>query len=194
MPGLSKRQRIAYHTRYMSKKPGTTPIERTAYHEAGHATASFVLGVKFRLVTIVPDEESETLGRMLGRPFRIKPDIELTARGEQIIREECTILLSGAIAEKHYSRRYSHTTANSDYSKAAQLASYMCGSTAEVLAYLKWIWTAAENRIHAPHNWPMVCALAQTLLESKTLLYNPAVEVMLQARDKALAIHPLTHR
>lgn len=34
-------------------------IEKTAYHEAGHVVANYLLGFEIEYVTIVPDEDSE---------------------------------------------------------------------------------------------------------------------------------------
>ena len=44
--------------------------ESTAYHEAGHAVAAFVLRLKIgrRGVTIVPDRERDMLGYANSRP------------------------------------------------------------------------------------------------------------------------------
>jgi ATP-dependent Zn protease len=44
-------------------------LERTAYHEAGHAVAAHVLRRPFRRRTIAPDAEAGTLGLITYAPF-----------------------------------------------------------------------------------------------------------------------------
>ena len=57
--------------------------ESTAYHEAGHAVAAFVLRLKIgrRGVTIVPDKERDMLGYVnITAQLRERPDCATSAR------------------------------------------------------------------------------------------------------------------
>lgn len=45
-----------------------TPLERTAYHEAGHVVANYLVGFEMEYVTLVPDDE--TLGQVKSNEFK----------------------------------------------------------------------------------------------------------------------------
>ena len=78
----------------------------TAYHEAGHAVVSAVLGFDVKKVTIVPDEDS--LGHMLPRGYlqcrrpewEIPTDARLGRYHDFVI-----ILLAGTEAVRHFNPR-----------------------------------------------------------------------------------------
>ena len=81
----------------MARRQRTMRV-RSAYHEAGHAVACYLLGRRFKRVTIVPDHESH--GKVF--PHRLRnfhPDTSTTLRTRQRIETEITILFAGGLTE-----------------------------------------------------------------------------------------------
>jgi ATP-dependent Zn protease len=80
----------------------TTKLERTAYHEAGHVVAHYVLRIGFRYVTIIPS--GDYLGHVKGCPYgkNFRPYIEVTLRMRDRLEKEIVIFFAGNEAEKKF--------------------------------------------------------------------------------------------
>lgn len=144
-------------------------LEATAYHEAGHAVVAVRLGVKVRSVHIIPD--GDTAGACLGRPFPewFSPDIELNAKGQDLLDREVMVLLAGAKAAKRFTGRYNHGGAASDYRAAAKLALYRCSSERTATKYLDWLGSAVDDMLGFAFNWRAVELVAAALLDRRSL-------------------------
>jgi ATP-dependent Zn protease len=98
-------------------------IERTAYHEAGHAVASYHLHVAFSYISITPDEDS--WGRVKHPKLsNFKPEWDDSPREQ--IAQETYLLLAGQV------RRESLPIGNSeikDWQSVINLASYSAETT-----------------------------------------------------------------
>ena len=72
--------------------------KRTAYHEAGHAVAAVVTGLRVQYVTINPDDTTGSLGHVLFARFnkRFRPDVNLTLRGHEILMNHVLCSYAGA--------------------------------------------------------------------------------------------------
>jgi ATP-dependent Zn protease len=165
----------------------TKKLEATAYHEAGHAVASFLLHRGFRRVTIIPGEGFLGQLVMTQKPRTIHPDYETDARTELWLRREIIIDLAGPVAEKlHTSRGNWKIGGSKDLHKAVDLASYIMGDPDEIGAYLDWLTLSTTNMLKRPDHWPIVQALAAELLERKVIGAKRARALMWDTLGKAV--------
>jgi len=141
------------------KKPSR--IERTAYHEAGHAVAAYLRHWRFTGISIVPDRY--TLGRcffsereIVLRTSRMR---ETRARLETLI----VISLAGPVAEWLVSGRRNRRGALDDFAEAERYAACVTSSEEELRAYLTWLWEFTGNLMSAEPHWSAVKALASEL-------------------------------
>src|SRR5688572_6474495 len=104
-------------------------LRETAYHEAGHAVASFFLDVKIRKVSIVPDRERGTLGSVHNGRFgsNLHPDVELGLKGRDTLEKHIRICYAGALAEKRVRGRGNWVGARTDHRSAMELSDHVNG-------------------------------------------------------------------
>jgi len=143
--------------------------ESTAYHEAGHAVAAFVLRLKIgrRGVTIVPDKERDMLGYVnITTQLRERPDCATSARTRARIEAWAVSHLAGDIAERKFTgrRRFGR---HSDLLQASDLLEYISTSVEQFDARLRVAYVGAHDLIE--DNWVSVQAVAEELLRKKTL-------------------------
>ena len=154
-------------------------IEKVAYHEAGHAMASWVLKIQFSEVSIISDDESE--GRVTNRlPDSFFDDSNVN-RQRRLFEKHILILLAGGLAEEKLTRQEDIDGNASDYKSAAELALRTTGSEAEANAFLLRLTERARNMVDLPTYWAAIEALAAVLLHSKKLSARKAREIMRQA-------------
>jgi hypothetical protein len=158
----------------------------TAYHEAGHAVACVVLHLPFTQVTIVP--EGDTLGMVSGHtsPKSLDPDAYCSQPGRQRARVEADVLscLCGGLAFLIFrggKDDWRRDGSRWDLSQALSLLEKICGSAPETEAYLNLLRIRAEQLLRFPPNWSAVQALAEALMESKTIGSRKARKIVKQA-------------
>jgi integrase len=119
----------------------------TAYHEAGHAVARFVLGRRIDRVSIIPDDES--LGHVRGYVLRkIGEDWDYTLRDVQLLEDEIVSMLAGEVTETRLTGRENPVGAQHDRDNAAMLAVHLEGpDVAE--PYLNYLEARARALIGA---------------------------------------------
>ena len=144
-------------------------LERTAYHEAGHAVAAFALNRRVRSVTVIPD--GDTLGQNLyGKARMIQPDAGVDRRTRNEIERRFICAMAGwAVEAKLNPRRRGIATGSNDLQHASDLASYVVGSAEELEAYSNWLWIRTKQLIALPHYWAAIEALAGELVTHKRL-------------------------
>lgn len=151
----------------------TLRLERTAYHEAGHAVAAFLMRRRVLSVTIVPDEDAGSLGHnRYGVLPNIHPDYEIDSRTVRVIEREIVVSLAGWAAEARLdasARREASYLGDDDWHKAYDLATYVTGSPEEMEAYVNWLWVRAKYMIALPPQWAAVKGLASDLLERRRI-------------------------
>lgn len=164
-------------------RKGTSRLEGTAYHEAGHAGMRLWLGRAVKRVTIVPDAEGRVLGYSASfLPGRwLRPDVDANDRGRNWIEREVKMLLAGRWAEFKYAGRHSHVGASGDDKKVCDLLSYLCGSEEEITAYWKLLIIRTRQTLDDPPVWAGVTALASALLSAKTLNGREADRIFWEA-------------
>ena len=159
-----------------------TRDEKTAYHEAGHAVARILLRrvPRLRKVTIVSTDDSEGSTHSAHWPS-FNPGSEVD---ERKVYERIMALLAGPVSEKRFAKRASNVGARSDHARAADLALYVSADEKLANSLLKWLSVRTEKFVEV--NWWAVQAVAEALLEHKTLSGKKAKEVITEAREKMM--------
>lgn len=144
-------------------------LERTAYHEAGHAVAAYSMRRRIRAVSIIP--EGNTLGHNLyGKGLNIQPDAGVDGRMRNEIERRVICVLAGwAVEARLNPRRRGIATGSNDLRHASDLASYVVGSAEELEAYSNWLWIRTKLLIALPYHWAAIEALAGELVTHKRL-------------------------
>lgn len=162
----------------MAKEPTKRQWE-TAYHEAGHAVAAHLLEVRYKYVTIIPDEDSS--GHL--RPFALGKGIEYSLRARQRLEPRIMAALAGPIAAATYRGRQNHRAAASDDHQVTQLAMALTGSSGECEAYIRWLTIRIRDMLTTETAWWMVEALAAALIERKHIPFGDARQIMIRAAN-----------
>ena len=139
-----------------------------AYHEAGHAVVAWRRDVKFKHVTIVPDD---SLGMLFHgqSPKWFRPDIDSSPRINLRAESHIVVSFAGQLAEAKFLGKHPRFGMHSDNRQAVDMAFRLCGSEKTVNAYLRYLWSACEDSVSV--YWRDIQAVAAALLEKKTLSY-----------------------
>jgi hypothetical protein len=152
----------------MAKKNSVTKLQRAAYHEAGHAVASYLVKRRLSYCTIEPNPDNHTLGHCEYRNLAtFKPDAVLTGRLRNQIEKLIIVLLAGAVAESlKFSRTY-WKGSEDDTTQAHDLAIYLCIEDKEAGAFINWLWQRTRNILEFGPHWAAVEAISEELMKSK---------------------------
>jgi ATP-dependent Zn protease len=103
-------------------------IERTAYHEAGHAVAAYLRRLRFTNISIIPDRG--TLGRCEFSEAPVIIDLNAHSIGHARRRIETLIIVSlaGVVAECLLTERHNWRGAHADLHDAARYALFVTGN------------------------------------------------------------------
>jgi ATP-dependent Zn protease len=162
-------------------------LAATAYHEAGHAVVGLRLRVRIKTATIVPG--GDRLGEVthgketyLYDNLRYRADsVRTRGRGEA----EIIFCLSGLAAERRFRPRASSKGALGDHEHAADLALLLNSDEVETTnAHIKYLSLRTDKLV--ADNWPQVEAVAQALLERRTLKVAE-IAAIVREKDHALA-------
>jgi len=167
----------------------TTREERTAYHEAGHAVAGYLLHISFGYVTIIPDEDKGSLGYILydGLGEDFQPDVDEPEEVRRKLEPRILCALAGEAAEHRFSGTRNLPGASGDYLSVLNSVMYVCGSTNEADPYATWLYHRAQGMLRNRITWAQVKALATALLAQKHINYETACQVIAQAQADLLA-------
>lgn len=175
--------RAASEKNRVKPKRKHSPLEATAYHEAGHAVAAYWLRRAFRHVTIAPDLEGGSLGHMLDRKLKGEwiPDAEperYRSRFEKMI----IVSMAGAEAERKFTGRYNRIGASGDRKDQVDYGCWLtAGDLDEVPLYLDLLKHRTRRLLEAHHVWFAVEVLAKELLKRETIRWKDAKEIIRQA-------------
>lgn len=148
----------------------------TAYHEAGHAVARFVLRRRIDRVSILPDDESR--GHVQGYVLaKLGQDWDYTLRDVQMLEDQILSALAGPAAEERLTGDVDADGAVHDRTTAVDIAMHLEGGPEVVEPYLAYLDAKAHALVKT--RWPMVEALAAELLERKQLS-GPAARAILR--------------
>ncbi len=151
---------------------------RTAYHEAGHAVASYLVRKKFRYVTIRSNGEYEGFMRHDQRIDASLIDGEELSRTRASIEKDMMVSLAGGAAVFLLTGKHDYIGKWADDHKAMDLAENVCRSSRECAAYINWLYIRCESMLRSRANWHAVESLAEELLLQETLSYRKAVEII----------------
>ncbi len=148
------------------KKLNTNEV--VAYHEAGHAVAARLARLRFKTVTVIPDDDS--LGKcsaLLWKNFH--PDYQTGMRVTSQVKALTFVILAGSVAEARFTGgKKSRGVDYQDHMKVAyRLVSYLPGSSKVQEAYVLFMLEQTKDFLEI--NWSAVEVVASALLERQTL-------------------------
>jgi ATP-dependent Zn protease len=168
------------------RKQAKSALAATAYHEAGHAVVGLRLRFRMKTATIVPRDG--VLGEVEhGKETYLYDDLEFgrdSARSRRRGEEVIILRLSGLTAERRFRPRAASKHALDDHEHAADLALSLNGGDVEVTnAHIKDLSLRTDKLV--ADNWPQVEAVAQALLERRTLK-GAEIAAIVREKDHAL--------
>ncbi|MGH9198847.1 MAG: hypothetical protein ACRD1T_24355, partial [Acidimicrobiia bacterium] len=165
------------------RRPGLSTLERTAYHEAGHAVAAVLHRKGLRKVTSVPaDKQSGDLGcTFTERCGNLFHEAHVGRKQRGLLEREVMVLLAGPEAEALASGRRNHVVASRDYQSSCVLLDYLCCDPSELRPYVDLLFVRTEAMfVNVGPNWRAVEALAEALLRDKTIGGRRARKIILE--------------
>jgi hypothetical protein len=161
-------------------------LKKTAYHEAGHAVAAFAMSKRFKKVSIIPNPDENSLGRLSGCGWdsKLNPEFEGGPRLRYLVEAQIIILLAGPVAVAKLTGRYNHIGASKDYKWTVDYASYVTGSSEETSAYIKWLIEKTKNVLWS--RWDAVELLADELMKQREIAYMATRRIIRKGIDGPL--------
>jgi len=154
-------------------------LERTAYHEAGHAVAAYVFKRPIDKLTIVPDADSYGAAHYRAGWFdHLKPDVQITIRTRERLEAGIVCGLAGTAAEMIFAGPEAEKLAGTDLAQVATCADYLTGGIEEAEAYLKWLVIRTDALLQREPRWSCVEVLAAALLKRRHLSGRRARQII----------------
>ena len=152
----------------MAKKKFLTKLERAAYHEAGHAVASYLVHRRLACISIIPNPVDHTLGHCEYRNLStFKPNAPLTNRLRAQVEKLIIVLLAGAITEHLRTGRVFRKGSDEDIKQAHDAAMYLFDDDKEAKAFVDWLREHTRNILSYGPHWSAVETLAAELKERR---------------------------
>lgn len=145
-------------------------LHATAYHEAGHAVARFLLGLPFKNVTVIPTEDYLGHVKPYSLPKSFKPDIDLGNLKIRLrLEKEIMASLAGHAAERRFSGRRNFSGSDHDYRYVVDLAMYVGGSSKQTETFMKWMQIRTDEWVDSQGFQRAVKVVADELVKKKQL-------------------------
>lgn len=144
--------------------------QATAYHEAGHAVAAWLSGIKIESISIIPSAEDD--GRIVhANPLHgIKIECEGSDRGRLPAERLATVRLAGPIAQRIWNARsWRSRHGAADFEQALNGIAAFSSSPRHCEAWLRAIEVATEDMLRLPEVWAIVAGVAELLMERRSL-------------------------
>lgn len=152
----------------MAKKNILTKLERAAYHEAGHAVASYLVHRRLACISIIPNPVDHTLGHCEYRNLAtFKPYAPVSSRLRVQVEKLIIVLLAGAISERLRTGRVFRKGSDEDMKQAHEAAMYLFDDDKEAEAFISWLQEHTRNILNYRPHWAAVEALAGELKERR---------------------------
>ena len=165
----------------------TKALQSTAYHEAGHAVASWHVHAPTKNLSIIPDDSS--LGQHFSGPYfaGVNPEFDDSPRCQRRLENKALVFLAGPAAQRRFNPHgYRHYDGKSDYHEAIDLLSYIAFEREELGAYIRLIEIRARNFVGRPNMWAAIEAVAAALLDRREIPVKEIKSIILQVCQKAL--------
>ncbi len=152
----------------------------TAYHEAGHAVAAWLLhlGLRRKGISIIRDEDSDGRTHLVHPMRNSKPEIDRSDRNRIRAERYAVVVLAGREAQRRHRgsnvRPYHH---QNDYQNAAELIQYFVASHEELEAHLRLLQVRAKNLFENDEIWRCTQAVAIAVLDKKQLSGSEVAEI-----------------
>lgn len=137
----------------------------TAYHEAGHAVMALLLGRPIEKVTISP-ASLQTGGNRLGA---CKIQKGRTKASQDPLEDEVLILLSGMVAEGHYTHRYCQAGASQDLMNVRRLLATRAPKERQLERLAKRMLNKTEHLLDDEVNRKAIVMIAKELVAKETI-------------------------
>jgi hypothetical protein len=161
-------------------KTRTTPIEKWAYHQAGHAVMAHSLDRTFDTLVLPQAEGRRRPPHPAFALIPVEPGRrDGERRGRNLREDQWAIALAGVVAVGIRTGRRSFRGADVD--EVRRTAAPYAGSGEELAAYMKWLLLRTENRLKQAVWWRMIEVLAHELLSQGTLSGREARWLMQQS-------------
>ena len=159
-------------------------LEKTAYHESGHAVMAFLKKVRILQVSVIPDDSVGILG-VLVKSNKIEIESNQTKQKEVFLnRLENFILvaMAGMVAEFIITGIRNYKGAVQDITYIQDLLARITYSQKEKELYEDMLWARTSFILREEGNWKMVKTLATHLLnKSPTLTGKQTLEILRKA-------------
>lgn len=154
----------------------------TAYHEAGHAVAKKVLGLKLRSATIVPrgDYQGFVTGPIGINVQRLRYDI-FSVNEVSRWHNEIIVLMAGAQAQRKYKPRSVRPYMIAADNANIQTILECVHPRNEHRTIINWLRVRTENLINHPKHWRYVEDVAVALLENRTLTGDDISKILAES-------------
>lgn len=176
-------------TEAMKRKSRTS----TAYHEAGHAVASYLLHHRFSKVTIAPNLGEGYLGQVDQSYLTKDPNGVYQSQRDRVERD-VLIFLAGESAEARFLGHHNWKGASQDTRSALDLLEILAPEPTgeETSAYFRLMACRAKTLWlecipGGQHRWSAVRVLAEALLVKDTLGYREARKIVAEVIDKPIS-------
>jgi ATP-dependent Zn protease len=136
-----------------------TPLEATAYHEAGHAVVALALGRQIQSVSIQPNRDH--LGICEFKKGSARPS-------EDWIEREMLIALGGVAAEARHTGEHAWDAARRDWQYVHSLAVERAGER-RAERMIQRLLSKAEHLLSRDEHWRAVELIAADLLARTTI-------------------------
>lgn len=157
------------------------PLESTAYHEAGHAVMFLEARRRFKYVTIIEPEGA--VGHIQWNLGVAKPESLIDSAARFNIERIIVALLAGPAAEERYSGKHRWVGARCDLERATDFAMSLYPHEAVASRYLEYLVERAKWEVSRPINWLGIEAIANALLEKRTLTYGQVCSIIRRGHE-----------
>lgn len=154
--------------------------EAIAFHEAGHAVAMMRFDQRIKAVSVEGNEDYSGICKRAGRLYlSLDREGDISPTMERRMQDCVVSLLAGIEAQRKFSpRSVRKGHAEGDHRSATHLALHVNGTPEQASAWIAWLEVRTRDLVSCPQNWCAIEALAERLLEEKTIVGKEAESII----------------
>ena len=165
----------------MRPKRVSERLRRTAYHEAGHAVAGYLMRIRFTRVTIKDSRECLGSTQLVWSWGEWRPDMDDNFERVRDRMERFAVAsLGGLTAELIITGCHDLDESEKDILDAAEVLEKVSGGD-QLDAYIETMRRKTDSLLSVPKNRIAVVALAESLLQKQTLRERDARSIIRSA-------------